>query len=65
MTIPESIGDLLTLKKLNLSNNKLKSVPGCIENLNCLETLNLKANYWINIPESVEKLKEQGLQIIL
>ena len=65
MTIPDSIGVLLTLKTLNLSNNKLKNVPECTENLNCLETLNLKANYWINIPESINKLKEQGLQIIL
>ena len=63
--IPDSIGELLMLKKVNLSNNTLKSVPECIENLNCLETLNLKGNYWINIPESVEKLQEQGLQIIL
>jgi len=65
MTLPDSVGDLLTLKTLNLSNNKLKNLPECIENLNCLETLNLKANYWINIPERIEKLKEQGLQIIL
>lgn len=53
------------LKNLNLSNNKLIEIPECFENLNCLETLNLKANYWINIPESIEKLKEQGLKIII
>jgi len=65
MMIPVSIGDLLMLKTLNLSDNKLKIVPECIENLSCLETLNLKANYWINIPKNVDKLKEQGLQILL
>ncbi len=63
--IPDSIGDLLTLKKLNLSNNKLRNVPECIENLTCLEFINLKANFWIEIPDSIVKLKEQGLKIIL
>ena len=51
------------LKKLNLSNNKLKNLPECIEDLNFLEILNLRANYWIEIPECIEKLKEQGLQL--
>jgi hypothetical protein len=65
MELPNSIGKMMMLKELNLSNNKLSHVPESIGDLNCLETLNLKANYWINIPERLEKLKKQGLQILL
>jgi Leucine-rich repeat (LRR) protein len=65
MELPNSIGKMMMLKELNLSNNKLSHVPESIGDLNCLETLNLKANYWINIPERLEKLKKQGLQIVL
>jgi hypothetical protein len=65
MTISDSIGELLMLKKLNLSNNRLREIPECILNLNCLEILNLKANLWIQMPESIEKLKQQGLKVIL
>ena len=53
------------LKTLNLSNNKLKIIPDCFENLTSLESLNLKANFWIEMPENIEKLKKEGLQIIL
>jgi len=65
MELPKSIGKMMMLKELNLSNNKLSHVPESIGDLKCLETLNLKANYWIIIPERLEKLKKQGLQIIL
>ena len=63
MELPQSIGKLMALKELNLSNNKLNLVPESIGDLNSLEILNLKANYWIKLPESIMKLKEQGLQI--
>ncbi len=55
----------LMLKNLNLSNNKLKSIPKTIENLYSLKSLNLKANHWIAIPENVKKLELKGLDIIL
>ena len=53
------------LKTLNLSNNKLKTIPKTIENLYSLKSLNIKANHWITIPENVKKLESKGLDIIL
>ncbi|KKM91766.1 hypothetical protein LCGC14_1225280 [marine sediment metagenome] len=65
MTIPNSIGDMLMLKSLNLSNNKLKNKPKTIENLYSLKSLNIKANHWITIPENMKKLEPKGLELIL
>ena len=53
------------LKTLNLSNNKLNSIPAAMENLHSLKSLNLKANHWITIPENVKKLELEGLELIL
>ncbi len=53
------------LKTLNLSNNKLSSIPKTIENLHSLKSLNLKANHWITIPENVKKLEWERLELIL
>lgn len=44
LEIPESIGDLRNLKKLNLSNNKIKYLPNSLNSLRNLEELILNSN---------------------
>jgi len=52
-TLPPLIGNLNSLKTLNLSNNNLKNLPETIVNLNNLRTLNLSFNYLEFLPESL------------
>ncbi|MHA1252430.1 MAG: leucine-rich repeat domain-containing protein [Candidatus Helarchaeota archaeon] len=62
MTLPESIGDLKSLKILWLYDNKLTTLPESIGNLKLLEYLNLENNKLKTLPESIGKLK--SLQIL-
>jgi len=45
-TLPESIGNLFSLKELDLANNQLTTLPESISNLKSLQTLNLGRNKW-------------------
>lgn len=61
--LPESIGNLKCLQKLDLSNNKFKILPESICNLKSLQKLNLEGNQLSNLPESIGNLK--SLQMLL
>jgi len=55
-TLPESIGQLKSLKKLNLDHNKLSTLPESIGNLTSLQNLNLSYNQLSTLPESLGQL---------
>lgn len=55
-SIPQSIGDLNSLKVLHLKDNRLKSIPESIGNLSSLEYLNLAKNNLTSLPDSLDKL---------
>jgi len=55
--LPSSIGDLKSLKSLNLLGNHLGSLPSSIEGLINLNELNVMSNYIEELPESIGKLK--------
>ena len=54
--IPESIGMLTNLKKLDLRHNNLTSLPASIGNLRNLGKLWLEANSLTSIPDSIGNL---------
>jgi hypothetical protein len=54
--IPDSIGNLINLKKLDLSYNQLVFIPESIGNCVNLTTLDLSNNKLIKIPNSIDKL---------
>ncbi len=56
-TLPESIGDLYSLKALTLFNIKLTTLPESIGNLKSLEELDLTLNKLTTLPESIGNLK--------
>ncbi|MHA1343611.1 MAG: leucine-rich repeat domain-containing protein, partial [Promethearchaeota archaeon] len=53
----ESIGNLSSLKKLDLSYNELTTLPESIGNLKSLVELDLKLNHLMTLPESIDNLK--------
>ena len=55
-TLPESIGNLSSLKELNLENNNLITLPESIGNLSSLKELNLENNNLRILPESIGNL---------
>jgi len=55
--LPKSIGNLKSLKKLNLENNDLKVLPKGICNLTKLENLDIRKNKLEEIPDSIGNLK--------
>jgi len=54
--IPDSIGNLNSLKELNISNNNITNIPDNIGNMIKLETLNANHNYIKTLPDSMGKL---------
>lgn len=56
-SLPESIGNLITLKQLLLRGNKLETLPQSIGHLDSLEELNLYQNNLKAIPLSIGNLK--------
>ncbi|MFX0137277.1 MAG: leucine-rich repeat domain-containing protein, partial [Candidatus Hodarchaeota archaeon] len=56
------IGNLSSLKKLNLSGSSIRSFPDSFWKLKSLEELNLRNNYFESLPESIGNLK--SLQIL-
>lgn len=55
--LPESIGNLSSLKELALGHNKLASLPESIGNLSSLQILRLAGNKLTNLPESILNLE--------
>ncbi|MHA2473043.1 MAG: leucine-rich repeat domain-containing protein, partial [Promethearchaeota archaeon] len=56
-TLPESIGNLASLRMLYLPNNNLKTIPESIGNLTSLGYLNFRSNKLEAIPDSIGNLK--------
>lgn len=56
--LPESIGNLTTLKVLNLERNKLSQIPDSIGQLTNLEVMNVSTNELTTLPSTMEKLVE-------
>ncbi|MFX1257396.1 MAG: tetratricopeptide repeat protein [Promethearchaeota archaeon] len=56
-TLPESIGNLTSLKELFLGQNQLTILPKSIENLKLLKDLNLGYNQFTTLPEPITKLE--------
>lgn len=54
--LPESIGNLHSLKELIIKNNKLTTLPESIGNLQSLQKLDLDRNELTNLPKSIGKL---------
>jgi len=55
-SLPESIGNLFTLKNLNIGINQLTSLPESIGNLIALENLNLGINKLTTLPKGIGNL---------
>lgn len=62
-TLPESIGKLVTLKKLNLGLNYLESLPDSFIRLTNLTHLNLGFNPKLVLPENIGDLR--SLQVLI
>jgi Leucine-rich repeat (LRR) protein len=58
--LPESLGKLTQLQKLDLSNNQLTTLPDWL-GLSQVDKLNLSSNQLITLPESVGQLRELKL----
>jgi len=52
-SLPESIGNITSLKALNLSFNKLEILPESIGDLTSLKELDLNYNKLTNLPASI------------
>ena len=55
-SLPDSIGNLKHLQKLNLSDNELTSLPNSIGNLKHLKTLDVSDNELSSLPQSIMDL---------
>jgi Leucine-rich repeat (LRR) protein len=55
-SLPEEIGMLVSLRKLNIAANKLTSLPESIGLLRNLEVLNLTANELLSLPNAIGSL---------
>ncbi|GJU91949.1 NB-ARC domains-containing protein [Tanacetum coccineum] len=58
--VPESIGGLSCLERLNLKGNNLLEVPEIIGGLSCLWQLNLIRNNFTSLPGSLSQLSHLG-----
>jgi len=54
--LPDNLGDLIMLQKLNLSGNSIDLLPNSIETLIKLEILDLSDNKLSSLPESIANL---------
>ncbi len=60
--LPENIGELISLKNLDISGNRIKKMPKAIGKLRNLERINLEGNPVMNIDNSII---EQGAEAIV
>jgi leucine-rich repeat protein SHOC2 len=56
MSLPNSIGNIYTLKELDITDNKLVELPDSIGNLTNLKKLSVEDNYLEYLPESIGNL---------
>ena len=56
-TLPNSIGNLVALRSLDVDNNKLTALPNSIGNLVCLESLYANHNRLAQLPATIGKLR--------
>src|SRR5215471_8836123 len=54
--LPDSVGNLTALTRLDLSDNQLTALPESVGNLTALTTLDLSDNQLTALPESVGNL---------
>jgi Leucine-rich repeat (LRR) protein len=57
MILPESFGQLISLKELEISNNKLTTLPESFGQLKALQTLTIDENQLATLPESLGDLR--------
>ena len=55
--LPNSIGNLVALRSLDVDNNKLTALPNSIGNLVCLESLYANHNRLAQLPATIGKLR--------
>ena len=66
VVIPDSIGDLMSLKSLNLSFSQVSSLPESIGNLSSLQNLDLSSTRISSLPETIGNLTSlQSLSLSL
>jgi len=56
-TLPESIGNLVSLRELKIAYNELTTLPESIGNLQSLQRLEISRNELTTLPESIGNLK--------
>jgi hypothetical protein len=56
-SLPDSIGNLVSLKELHLSSNRITCLPENIGDLKLLKKLHLNKNRLVSLPESLGNLK--------
>jgi Leucine-rich repeat (LRR) protein len=59
--VPNSIGNLVQLKVVDLDENQLKTLPEEMNNLVVLKELYLGTNPWVSFPDSLKPLLEKML----
>ncbi len=62
-SLPETIGDLKSLRFLDLRDNNLKSLPASIRNLKHLEKIDVRLNKGLIIPEWFHELEQRGCTV--
>ena len=64
-SLPAEIGQLASLRELNLRGNQLTSVPAEIGQLTSLTRLDLSANPLTSVSAAIRKLRAAGCQVHL
>ncbi|KAG0380012.1 hypothetical protein BGX24_010611 [Mortierella sp. AD032] len=57
-TLPDKLGSLKTLRRLNVAINKIEEIPPSIGQLQLLEWLNLNDNKLITLPSSMDQMQK-------
>lgn len=56
--LPAQLGDLKTLRRLNVAINKIKEIPPSIGQLQLLEWLNLNDNKLVTLPSTMDQMQK-------
>jgi len=62
-TIPESVAQLVNLRKLDMRINKITIIPDWLAQLSDLEELNVYGNHITAIPDSLERLTKPPFRV--